>query len=76
MRTRGSILELINREYLECLEVVYRLTPQIGNNMNRIQEMIREIPILSEIQKKFFTSIVEYRYEKVLLECMKSECVH
>ena len=69
-------MELINREYLECLEVVYRLTPQIGNNMNRIQEMIREIPILSEIQKKFFTSIVEYRYEKVLLECMKSECVH
>ena len=55
-------MELINREYLECLEVVYRLTPQIGNNMNRIQEMIREIPILSEIQKKFFTSIVEYKY--------------
>ena len=65
-----------SREYSECLEAVYRLTPQIGNNMNRIQEMIREIPILSEIQKKFFTSIVEYRYEKVLLECMKSECVH
>ncbi len=65
-----------SREYSECLEAVYRLTPQIGNNMNRIQEMIREIPILSEIQKEFFTSIVEYRYEKVLLECMKSECVH
>ena len=64
-------MELINREYLECLEAVYRLTPQIGNNMNRIQEMIREIPILSEIQKKFFTSIVEYRYEKVLLKCIR-----
>ncbi len=57
-------MELINREYLECLEVVYRLTPQIGNNMNRIQEMIREIPILSEIQKKFFTSIVNTGMKK------------
>lgn len=64
-------MELINREYLECLEAVYRLIPQIGNNMNRIQEMIREIPILPEIQKKFFTSIVEYRYEKVLLKCIR-----
>ncbi|MBD5506392.1 MAG: CtkA family protein [Lachnospiraceae bacterium] len=57
-------------EYPECLEAVYRLTPQIGNSMNRIQAMIREIPILSEVQKKFFTSIVEYRYEKVLLKCI------
>ena len=59
-----------SREYPECLEAVYRLTPQIGNSMNRIQAMIREIPILSEVQKKFFTSIVEYRYEKVLLKCI------
>ena len=60
-----------SREYSECLEAAYRLTPQIGNNLNRIQEMIREIPILSETQKKFFTSIVEYRYEKVLLKCIR-----
>ena len=53
-----------SREYSECLEAVYRLTPQIGNNMNRIQEMIREIPILSEIQKKFFTSIVNTGMKK------------
>ena len=58
-------------EYPECLEAVYRLTPSIGNSMNIIQEMIRDIPILSEVQKKFFTSIVEYRYEKVLLRCMR-----
>ena len=29
--------------------------------------MIEEIPVVSEIQKQFFTTIIEYRYEKVLL---------
>ena len=29
--------------------------------------MIEEIPVISEIQKQFFTTIIEYRYEKVLL---------
>ena len=65
-----------SREYPECSEAVYRLTPQIGNNMDRIQAMINEIPILSEIQKRFFISIIEYRYEKVLLKCIKNEGVH
>ena len=65
-----------SRDYPECLEAVYRLTPQIGNNMDKIQTMIKEIPILSEIQKNFFTTIIEHRYEKVLLECIKSDCVH
>lgn len=65
-----------SREYPECLEAVYRLTPQIGNNMDKIQTMIKEIPILSEIQKRFFISIIECRYEKVLLECIKNDCVH
>lgn len=54
-------------EYQECLEAICRLTPRVGSSMNKIQEMIKEIPILSEVQKKFFTMIIEYRYEKVLL---------
>lgn len=65
-----------SRECPECLEAVYRLTPQIGNNMDKIQTMIKEIPILSEIQKRFFISIIECRYEKVLLECIKNDYVH
>ena len=65
-----------SREYPECLEAVHRLTTQIGNNMDKIQAMIKEIPILSEIQKRFFISMIEYRYEKVLLECIKDDCVH
>lgn len=58
-------------EYSECTEAVCRLTPKIGSNMNRIQALINEIPVLSEIQKKFFTTIIEYRYENVLLRCAK-----
>lgn len=56
-------------EYPECSEAVRRLTPKIGSNMKRIQALINEIPVLSEIQKKFFTTIIEYRYENVLLKC-------
>lgn len=58
-------------EYPECSEVVRRLTLKIGSNMNRMQALINEIPVLSEIQKKFFTTIIEYRYENVLLRCAK-----
>lgn len=54
-------------EYQECLEAICRLTPRVGSSMNKIQEMIKEIPTLSEVQKKFFTMVIEYRYEKVLL---------
>lgn len=35
--------------------------------MNKIQAMIEEIPVLSEVQKQFYTMIIRYRYEKVLL---------
>lgn len=58
-------------EYQECSESIYRLVPRIGSSMDKIQDMIKEIPVLSEVQKKFFTSIIEYRYEKVLLKCAK-----
>ena len=34
-----------SREYPECLEAVHRLTTQIGNNMDKVQAMIKEIPI-------------------------------
>ena len=58
-------------EYQECSEAIRILTPKIGSSMNKIQEMIKEIPVISEIQKQFFTSIIEYRYENVLLPVCK-----
>lgn len=54
-------------EYEECSNAVRKLVPRIGSCMSRIQVMIEEIPTLSEVQKHFYTLIIEYRYEKVLL---------
>lgn len=54
-------------EYPKCSEAILRLTPKIGGCMNKIREMIEEIPTLSEVQKRFFILIIEYRYEKVFL---------
>ena len=56
-----------NMEYQECSDAVRRLIPKVGNCMHDIRKMIEEIPVVSEIQKQFFTTIIEYRYEKVLL---------
>lgn len=53
--------------YQECSDAICRLTPRIGDCMNKIQAMIEEIPALSEVQKQFYTMIIRYRYEKVLL---------
>ena len=59
-------------EYQGCSDAVRRLVPEIDRCMAKIRIMIEEIPILSEVQKRFFTSIIEYRYEKVLLPvCQK-----
>lgn len=54
-------------KYQECSDVVRKLTPKIESCMSRIRIMIEEIPVLSEIQKHFFTLIIQKRYEKVLL---------
>ena len=54
-------------KYQECSDVVRKLTPKIESSMSRIRIMIEEIPVLSEIQKHFFTLIIQKRYENVLL---------
>lgn len=59
------LMESMN--YQECSAAVRRLTPKIGGCVGIIREIIEEIPALSEIQKQFYTSIIEYRYENVLL---------
>lgn len=54
-------------EYQGCSDAIRKLVPKIGRCMGKLRIMIEEIPILSEVQKRFFTSIIECRYEKVLL---------
>lgn len=53
-------------EYQECSDAVQELTPKIESCMNEIWLMVEEIPVLSEIQKRFFTLMIQSRYEKVL----------
>lgn len=56
-----------NMEYQECSDAVRELTPKIENCIGRIRLMIEGISVLSEIQKQFFTAVIQSRYEKVLL---------
>lgn len=41
------------------------MSPVIGASLTGIREMIEEIPVLTEIQKKFYYTVMEYRYNKV-----------
>lgn len=54
-------------EYSGCSDAVRKIVPEIGSCMKKIQAMIEEIPVLSEVQKQFFSAMIEYRYEKALL---------
>lgn len=58
-------------EYLECTEAVKRLVPVIGGSLSRISGLIRDIPILSEVQKKFYQAVMVCRYDKVFLPLYK-----
>ena len=47
------------------------IVPSIEKNIKCIKNMIWEIPVISDIQKEFFTIIIERRYEQVLLPTYK-----
>lgn len=54
-------------EYPECTEAVKRLIPIMGDSFSKISDLIGEIPVLSEVQKKFYCCVMECRYDKVFL---------
>lgn len=59
---------LIERmDYQDCSEAVKRITPKIGAAMPKVRELLEEIPVLSKIQKEYYISLLESRYENVLL---------
>lgn len=58
---------LIERmEYEGCNEAVKNITPKIAAAFPKIEKMILEITVLTDIQKKFYLAIMKERYEKVL----------
>lgn len=54
-------------EYPECTEAAMRIVPVMGDSFSKIRDLIWNIPVLSEIQKKFYYAIMKYRYDKVFL---------
>ncbi len=58
---------LIERmEYPECTRAVERVTPEIGGMMPKIHELIMSVPVISEVRKKYYTAVLESRYQNVL----------
>lgn len=53
--------------YRECSDAIMRLTPRIGDCIFQIYKMIEDIPMLSEIQKQFYCTIIKKRYKKVFI---------
>ena len=53
-------------EYKGCNEALRDITPKIAIVLPEIEKMILGIPVLTEIQKKFYLTLIENRYEKVL----------
>lgn len=49
-------------EYPECTEAVKRLVPIMGDSLSKISDLIEEIPVLSEVQKKFYCCVMEADY--------------
>lgn len=57
---------LIERmEYEGCNMAVRNITPKIATKFPEIEKMILEIPVLTDIQKKFYLTVMQERYEKV-----------
>ena len=58
---------LIERmEYEGCNNAVRNITPKVAAALPEIEKMILGIPVLTEIQKKFYLAVMGERYEKVL----------
>lgn len=53
--------------YQECSQAVQRLVPKVGASLIKIRKLIENIPCLSDVQKEFFKTLIECRYENALL---------
>ena len=58
---------LIERmEYKDCNEAVKSITPKIAVAMQEIEKLILGIPVLTDVQKNFYLTLLKNRYEKAL----------
>lgn len=58
--------------YPECTEAVKRIVPVIGEALPGICGLIWDIPVLSDVQRKFYCAVMQCRYDKVFLPLYQS----
>lgn len=58
-------------EYEECSKAVTRVVPKMKNAHTEINELIKEIPVLSDVQKEFYRALIKCRYDKVFIPLYK-----
>ena len=78
---------LMNAEFEECNQAIKRIVPRI--NISKINDFIYTIPYLTDLQRKFYSSYITARYEKIMKpayenvlsldllqeeQCSQSEC--
>lgn len=57
---------LIERmEYGDCNQVLKKIVPKMAESLSNIEKLISEIPVLTDLQKKFYLALMKARYEKV-----------
>lgn len=64
-RSKSSYFEVISSlTFKECNQALLRVYPRI--NIEKINKFIRSIDLLSEIQKDFYCTIIQFRYENII----------
>lgn len=55
----------------DCSEALMRMYPRI--DINKINDIIDEIPCITDIRKKFYKVIIKYKYEEILQVAYKKK---
>lgn len=58
---------LMSGEYRQCREALLRMAPKIRMKRNEIAGFLDEVPYLSDLQRTFYQTYIEARWEKLLL---------
>jgi hypothetical protein len=64
---KSSYFDVINSlQFEECNEALYCVMKQL--DMNKVNELIDETPLISDVQRMFYKHILKARYDKILKE--------
>lgn len=55
------------REYSLCDEALEKMVPEMYVKIEKIKDMIDDIPVVSEVQKKFYKVMLQTRLDKVFM---------